>query len=272
MDQRFIEFYHKGKVPNQVKLIKKLEEKGYENGFNNICTIKNFGVPVTIFVLLLYKKLQNIDRFQKEMDNEIAEIAIDNCNLPKEIQTKENIYENIESWDRSVSLAIDTTICNSGSMGFASQNWFYPPTHSSYSDLNEMYHTSSNNIKIEKKCIKEIKEKKENNIHLIDVFEELFIFFELSYALKSRIDKEIELFTENFEEIEIPNINREFNRICQQRGNIVHDNAIKFEITSKNELTIFGKKITIYFRCGLEKATEWIDDIYYKMHVKLNEK
>jgi len=272
MDKRFIEFYHKGKVPNQVKIIKKLEENGYENGINNICTIKNFGVPVTILILLLFKKLENINKFQKEMDEENDKITIDDCNLPKGIQTKDNIYENVESWDRKISLDIDHTICNSGSMGFASQNWFFPPTHSSYNDLNEIYFTSSNNIKIEKKCIKEIKKIKENNIHLIDVFEELFIFFELSYALKSRIKKEIDLFIKNFGKIEKPVITRKFNSICQQRGSIVHDNAIRFDINSENELTIFGKKITEYFSDGLKEATKWIDNIYDIMFIKLSEK
>ena len=65
-DERYFNFYdQKKRLTNQVDLLSRLENKGYEIKNKMILSTEKIGIPVTAILLLLKESLDHIVNFQK---------------------------------------------------------------------------------------------------------------------------------------------------------------------------------------------------------------
>jgi hypothetical protein len=278
MNERHFNFYDsQGRLPNQPLLHHKLENNGFEKEKGKyILTAPNFGVPVTSILLLMEEANKNLLRIQNELNSTYKDTF-----LPiqfQELQNKLDISGLISAttWDYKNKLEVDNFTTSSGSTTFCEARLYIPREPRMDYRFSEHLKTTKPNIFIGSDYILEKIPHSPDNLpkpYLIEVYKNLMMYFEFSYALSERITnheiKTFKLLTNN-KTIRFINSSGQFASNIMQRGTYTHSNFMNFSVSTNNDLMVDEKKVVDITNKGLDSACKWVNEVYSIMLKSLN--
>ncbi len=274
-DERHFNFYDipLKRLPNQIALLEKLESLGYEQKGKFILTTESIGIPVTSILLLLKEALEFIINEQHEFDknetdkivanlsftdliNEIPDlIIINSTNLPQSFY-----YEKQKVWD------LNTTPSISGSV-VAYQSYIYV-TPKPLGNNFDVFNYNGSRVTIYKSIIHNHSDIL-NEKNMIQLYKNIIMFVELSYALQQRIIEEQRLF-KNFTNNHIKKLQfgNNFKSVCGKRSGIIHGGSFKLKIVPETSKIVLSKDkdvVSVKFEKSFHEVIEWTNNIYGEM-------
>ena len=120
---------------------------------------------------------------------------------------------------------------------------------------------------ISKRVIQIIPQEELQPLLMINIFKYLTQFLEFSYALKQRINTEVEMFNEHFAcNIDKPPTPSLFDSFCNKRGSLIHSGNLKLIIDPDTAILKLGEINCIdSINTVMDEVCFWINDIYSKM-------
>ncbi|MDX2070615.1 MAG: hypothetical protein SFV55_19460 [Haliscomenobacter sp.] len=273
MGSRFISDYLDQKVLNQKHLIHALEERGYEKNDARILTTPLFGVPTTVYVLLLNENLVHIENFQKSFESKYISKNIQYTDLPSAFEPKYVGKPPYQDWETKMYPSIDPEVNASGSMGFKVEERHYPSKFSE-SPLNELYKSRDDKAEVREDYLSYVKSGDDS--YLIEPFKYILTYIEISYALSERVKiLEQNLFNKKFNiKLNCPKIPSEFQSICQIRVDIIThpstSNVPRFQISKEHKLQLGNHLVAEKFKSAFLSTCDWLNDVYGVMLKELN--
>lgn len=268
-DGRHIAYYLPGKVVNQVKLTEELQNRGFYKESNGILTSKDGSIPVTIELLLIKDSLDFIKEEQKDLSSNFKVETV--ISLDDDIENQLDIFEpqytnaGIIDWQYYQTLKSNSTNTISGSQMFISEKLYKPKTNQGY-NLTEIYKSKNQNVTVFEDRITQINFNSFRK-PTIGVYKYYLVFLDYCYALKERIEYELELFHETTTlTVNPPTMKSDFASICSMRENLIHKGGFNLSIYELSaEIVIKGnktKRLVEYFDSGLNQICEWVDECY----------
>lgn len=272
MDERHFQFYDVSKrLKNQELLLEELIKLGFEIKGKYILTTSSIGIPITTMLIILKNTLKSIKDVQEvllEISNNQPVFTISTDKLIADeglsiVPGSQHISSQM--WDKKSVWYLEPTPSLSGSVA-AYQTTLYKPK-ASLGDINSILFSTNQNVNIYKPVIHSLANKTNMKV-LFELYKNIIIFLEFTYAFHERISSEIKQFNiklaKSLTRLPLPT---NFDQNCSRRGAFIHDGTFKLAINPENSLFLIGDKDVLQdsFQKTYDEAILWADQIYGEM-------
>ena len=264
------------KIEFQERLLKKLEEKGFEVEGKYILTSKKNGIPITILILLLSESYENFitetDSI-KVMENEITE-TFDQVQSKFPVQFKDNCSKEDIAFFSSINytnkIVLKSNITSaSGTSDYKSVNIIVPNAQPR-SSLNDFFSSSHSDYEVMDNFILK-KETKSEIINIFQLYKHTIHFLELSYAIHERIIKsEVKNFNNLLmKNIVVPELPAPYKTVLSNRGDVIHGVGfdIYFNDVTNDPMIFSGIDLKNKIIKSYHSSFKWINEVYEKMYL-----
>lgn len=274
MDERHFTFYDaERRLPNQVVLLELLEKNGYETKGKYILTSENIGIPITSMLLLCKESLDVIVKEQNSLlENErnkvVATLTLDQFYEETSFSPLSAGLSDSKSlsWSKEKVWDIDPAPTISGSV-VAYQSYIYKPDPP-IGKLTEIFKAPNQNWVVYNPVI-HAKQPHLNEINLIQIYKNIILFSEFTYAVQQRVSSEGSSLKNHCNKTFTPvKRGRHFDSVCGKRGGIIHGGSFKLKIDSMTSKLIFENEkddVATKFTKSFSEMIEWVDGTYDEM-------
>lgn len=265
----FCSFDPRGRLASQRDLIEELERRSLEQGNRRILTA-HYGVPITVFLLLLrdaIQRLRDLDnhlRARKQSHGNVSHTkAVEFYGLQAIAGCEATAIEGVD-WSHETVVGIDAAGPLSGVVVASEIDILSRPSDVPLKDL----YKSSNPDTVVMSNVVKIGGGKSQDVPLVEHIKEVMLALEMFYAIQERIAVECDRFAEHFGiEKPQPRFPSDFAAQAQRRGSLIHEGELRLGVDSREcALTLKNKPVTDEFSGAFDGGIDAIELLYSRMH------